>query len=135
MFDINACSGPTSASRWLISAQQIYLTTAALIAVAFTPRANAEGCYNGGNTNAEECSQFYDDFCTAAVYGSATTPSLDPPTLLRTSIALWLMFGLATGARQLEDCTHRMGISTNSTQTMAGAVRNQILTQHPDTHS
>jgi uncharacterized protein YerC len=22
------------------------------------------------NTNPEECSQFYDDFCTAAVYGS-----------------------------------------------------------------
>jgi hypothetical protein len=48
MFDTNACSGPTSASRWLISAQQIYLTTAALIAAAFAPTANAEGCYNGG---------------------------------------------------------------------------------------
>ncbi|KAJ7717938.1 hypothetical protein B0H14DRAFT_2643477 [Mycena olivaceomarginata] len=80
-------------------AQQIYLTTAALIAAAFAPMANAEGCYNGGNTNAEECSQFYDDFCTAAVYGSATTLSLDPnpPSYADCAVAyVWLSYWCET---------------------------------------
>ncbi|KAJ7788383.1 hypothetical protein B0H14DRAFT_2628345 [Mycena olivaceomarginata] len=112
MFDTNACSGPTSASRWLISAQQIYLTTAALIAAAFAPMANAEGCYNGGNTNAEECSQFYDDFCTAAVYGSrsacyvlnsgthcdySVTGPANPPSYADCAVAyVWLSYWCET---------------------------------------
>ncbi|KAJ7018995.1 hypothetical protein C8F04DRAFT_1198169 [Mycena alexandri] len=49
---------------------RVYVATAVLIAAVLATTANAEGCYNGGNTNAEECSQFYDDFCTAAVYGA-----------------------------------------------------------------
>ncbi|KAJ7692827.1 hypothetical protein B0H17DRAFT_1132806 [Mycena rosella] len=48
----------------------VYLPTVALIAAVFAAMANAEGCYNGGNTNAAACSQFYDDFCDAASFGT-----------------------------------------------------------------
>ncbi|KAJ7657501.1 hypothetical protein B0H17DRAFT_1262907 [Mycena rosella] len=48
----------------------VYLPTVALIAAVFATMANAEGCYNGGNTNAEACAQFYDDFCDVAAFGT-----------------------------------------------------------------
>ncbi|KAJ6504965.1 hypothetical protein C8R45DRAFT_1090729 [Mycena sanguinolenta] len=45
----------------------ISLLTVAILATL----ANAEGCYNGGNTNAEPCYlHFSEDFCSDVVYGT-----------------------------------------------------------------
>ncbi|KAF7373130.1 hypothetical protein MSAN_00520800 [Mycena sanguinolenta] len=45
----------------------IPLLTVAVLATM----ANAEGCYNGGNTNAAPCySQFSEDFCSDVIYGT-----------------------------------------------------------------
>ncbi|KAJ7350872.1 hypothetical protein B0H14DRAFT_2681218 [Mycena olivaceomarginata] len=42
-----------------------------LLAAVLATMANAEGCYNGGNTNASPCDQnFADDFCSDVVYGT-----------------------------------------------------------------
>ncbi|KAF8208272.1 hypothetical protein K438DRAFT_1961771 [Mycena galopus ATCC 62051] len=50
---------------------RVYLPTVALLAAVLATMAKAEGCYNGGNTNAVACyNQFSEDFCSDATYGT-----------------------------------------------------------------
>jgi len=49
----------------------VYLPTVALIAAVLATMANAEGCYTGGNSNAEACyNSFSDDFCSDVPFGT-----------------------------------------------------------------
>ncbi|KAJ7681941.1 hypothetical protein DFH06DRAFT_1314184 [Mycena polygramma] len=47
------------------------VASVALMAAVLATTANAEGCYNGGNSNAAACyNNFSEDFCDAAIVGT-----------------------------------------------------------------